>query len=199
MSIEKETHPVLPRRSFLGAVSTVAATLAGAVTLGAGSSFAVAAPLPPPRRKMERSLSFLSLHTGERLDRVYWANGSYVPGVLREIDYLLRDHRTGDVARIDRSLLDVLYRLRTRLNVREPFQIISAYRSTNTNEMLRTRGGGGVAKRSLHMEGRAIDISLKGRSLSELRKAALSLRAGGVGYYPKSKFVHVDTGDVRFW
>lgn len=146
-----------------------------------------------------KALSFYHLHTGERLSSVpYWERGAYVPEALAELDGLLRDFRTGDVAPIDPALYDVLFALRTRLGTAEPFHIISAYRSPKTNAALHAKSNG-VASHSLHMQAKAIDIRLPGVALAALRAAALDLQAGGVGYYPKSDFVHVDTGRVRRW
>ena len=146
----------------------------------------------------QRRLSFYNLHTGESLDTVYWADGTYVPGALGEVDRVLRDFRTGDVCSIDRRLLDLLVGLRQRLETGEPFQVISGYRSPQTNAVLHAHSEG-VASHSLHMEGMAIDIRVPGRALSAVRAAALDLQSGGVGYYPASDFVHVDTGRVRRW
>lgn len=145
-----------------------------------------------------RRLSFVNLHTDESLDLVYWADGSYEPGALRQIDHLLRDFRSGDVHRIDPQLLDVLVELRTRLRTTAPFHVISGYRSPATNALLASYSDG-VASGSLHMDGMAIDIRLPTRPLRQLHKVALDLEAGGVGYYPRSDFVHVDTGRVRRW
>ncbi len=145
----------------------------------------------------ERSLSFYNLHTAEKLKVVYWANGSYVPESLADINRVLRDHRTGTIHEIDRRLLDLLSGIRTELDTTEPFQIISGYRSPQTNAMLRGNGRG-VATHSLHMDGMAADVKLAGRSLEQLRKVALAMRSGGVGYYP-GQFVHVDVGRVRTW
>lgn len=174
------------RRQFLGA------GLAGAFATFSHGAFAA---LPAVG---ERRLAFANLHTGEKLSTVYWADGRYLGTELSRIDYLLRDFRTGDVAAMDPKLLDLLHALGRKLDSSAPFQVISGYRSPHTNALLRQRGGG-VARRSLHMKAKAIDIRLPGCRLSDLRKAALSLRRGGVGYYPKSGFVHVDTGRVRFW
>ena len=145
-----------------------------------------------------RRLSFENLHTGERLDTVYWVNGAYEPGALRAINVLLRDFRTGDVYPIDRNLLDLLVRLRARLNSAAPIQVISGYRSPETNAMLASYSDG-VAAGSLHMSGMAIDIRVPGRSLRSIHRVALDMDAGGAGYYPRSDFVHVDTGRVRRW
>jgi len=145
-----------------------------------------------------RSLAFSNLHTGERLKADYWVAGRYEPDALAEIDRILRDFRTGEVHPMERSLLDLLNRLHARLDSDAPFGIISGYRSPKTNAMLASASSG-VAKKSLHMQGMAIDIRLADRDLTDLRQAALDLRKGGVGYYPKSDFVHVDVGRVRQW
>ena len=144
-----------------------------------------------------RSLSFYNLHTGESLKTTYWEQGEYVPGALDDINYLLRDFRRDEVKPIDTSLLDLLVKLRERLLSNEHFEVISGYRSPQTNAMLHAEGGG-VSAHSLHMEGRAIDIRIPGRSLGLVRAAAWSLQDGGVGYYP-GRFVHVDNGRVRWW
>lgn len=146
----------------------------------------------------EKQLSFLNLHTGERVRSTYWAEGNYIPEELQAIENLLRDHRTGDLHAIDTHLLDTLHLLHDKIGASKEFHVISAYRSPKTNAMLSARSNK-VGKKSLHMQGKAIDIRLPGHSLSDLRKVALSLKNGGVGYYPKSNFIHVDTGRVRFW
>ena len=145
-----------------------------------------------------RSLAFSNLHTGERLKVDYWIAGSYEPDALGEINKVLRDFRTGEVYPIEKPLLDLLNRLHARLGSDAPFGVISGYRSPKTNAMLASKSGG-VAKRSLHMQGMAIDIRLGDRDLPDLRQAALDLQTGGVGYYPRSDFVHVDIGRVRQW
>ena len=146
-----------------------------------------------------RALSLVSTHTNERVTATYWRDGVYDKGALKDINYVMRDFRTGDVAPIDRHLLDLLVELHHRTGSRKAFQIISAYRSPRTNAMLAAASGGGVAKRSLHMDAKAIDIRLSDVALSDLRQAALGMKVGGVGYYKKSDFVHVDTGRVRQW
>jgi uncharacterized protein YcbK (DUF882 family) len=145
-----------------------------------------------------RSLKFYALHTGESLTSTYWENGRYIPGELDRINYVLRDFRANEVKPIDPALLDLLTRIHNRLGTDQPFQVISGYRSPLTNAMLHANSEG-VAVHSLHIDGKAIDICVPGRSLPQLRGAALAQQAGGVGYYPKSNFVHVDTGRVRFW
>ena len=146
----------------------------------------------------EKKLAFLNLHTGERIRSTYWAEGNYIPEELQAIENLLRDHRTGELHAIDTGLLDLLQLLHDQIGARQEFHVISAYRSPKTNAMLASRSNG-VVKKSLHMQGKAIDIRLPEYSLSNLRNVALSLKSGGVGYYPKSNFIHIDTGRVRFW
>ena len=146
----------------------------------------------------ERAIALLNTHTGERLERVYWAGGNYLPGALRDVDRLLRDHRTGEVHRIDPRLLDQLHALAARLGPGAAFEVISGFRSPATNAALR-RAGRGVARRSYHLSGKAVDVRLEGVALSDLHRAALALRRGGVGWYPGPDFVHLDTGPVRRW
>jgi uncharacterized protein YcbK (DUF882 family) len=148
--------------------------------------------------KNVKRLSFEHTHTGERLSLVYRLEDRYIPSSLRTLDFFLRDFRTGDQHQIDPQLLDILSSLSAITGSQTPFQVISAYRSPFTNTMLRERSRG-VARSSLHLEGRAIDVRLADVPLKDLRDAALSLKAGGVGYYPGSDFVHVDTGRVRTW
>jgi uncharacterized protein YcbK (DUF882 family) len=147
-----------------------------------------------------RSLSFEHLHTGETLSLVYAVGDRYVSAALDTVRHFLRDFRNGATHDIDPGLLDQLHALAAATATRTPFQVISGYRSPATNEMLR-RAGHGVATGSLHLQGQAIDIRLADVDLANLRDAALSLRAGGVGYYPSadSDFVHIDTGRVRRW
>lgn len=176
----------LSRRQFL----TRSAVLGAGLYLP-GSAFASLAAEP------ERSLSLYNTHTGESLKRVFWAQGAFIPDSLTEINKLLRDHRTNDVATIDPQLLMLLGNI-TALVGPGTLHVISGYRSPQTNQALAAQSGG-VAKHSLHMDGKAIDIRLPGRDLADLRNSAMSLKRGGVGYYPKSQFVHVDTGRVRSW
>lgn len=163
----------------------------------------VASPWAPTRalagEAEVRSLALDHTHTGEQLALVYAQGAQYVPDALASLNHFLRDHYTGDVGVIDPNLFDLLYRVRLKLGVAQSFEVISGYRCPTTNETLRTTRGGGVARRSLHMDGKAIDIRLPGVPLGELRDVALSLRAGGVGYYPGEQFLHIDTGRVRSW
>ena len=147
----------------------------------------------------ERSLSLLNTHTGESLQKVvYWEQGSYVPDALEHLNHVLRDHRTDEVHSIDPITLDLMAAISRKVNVKRPFEIISGYRSSQTNQALR-KISPGVAKNSYHMQGKAVDLRLPGVPLKVLRKAALELRMGGVGYYPRSNFVHIDSGKVRTW
>jgi len=145
-----------------------------------------------------RRASLDNLHTGEKFDEVYFVAGAYLPDALAEATRVMRDWRTGDEHFIDPGLFDALSGLRGRLETNAPFQIISGYRSPKTNAMLHQRSHG-VAENSQHVLGKAIDIRVEGVDLRHLRNAALDLGAGGVGYYPTSNFVHVDTGRVRQW
>ena len=145
-----------------------------------------------------REIALHNLHTGESLKAVFWDAGRYVPDALEAVNHVLRDFRTGDVHTIDPGLLELLGRLSARTESSAPFQVISGYRSPRTNSMLHERSSG-VANKSLHMQGMAIDIRLPDVQLEHLHKAALSLQGGGVGYYPTSNFVHVDVGRVRQW
>jgi uncharacterized protein YcbK (DUF882 family) len=149
-------------------------------------------------RLRRRTLKFYNLHTGESLKTTYWENGSYNPDELDRVNYILRDFRANEIKPIDPTLLDLLTRIQHRLGISESFQVISGYRSPLTNAMLHANGEG-VAVHSLHIDGKAIDICVPGRSLAQVRGAALAMKSGGVGYYPRTGFVHVDTGRVRWW
>ena len=175
------------RRRFLG-------------TLGSGLALATTAPavLAKAAPVAARQLAFHHLHTGEQLATTYWRNGDYDPHALDSINHLLRDFRTGDVYPIARGLLDLLATVKQALRADAPFEVIGGYRSPKTNDMLRQRSTG-VAKRSLHMQGMAIDVRIVDVSTKQLREAAADLRLGGVGYYAKSNFVHLDTGRPRVW
>ena len=146
----------------------------------------------------QRSVSFIHTHTGEHLNAVYYRNGAYDQTTLLRVAYTLRDFRCGDVHTIDPMLLDALFELQVRADHDKPYQVISGYRSPKTNADLR-KTTHGVAEHSMHMEGRAIDIRVSGVSTKKLRDYALAMQRGGVGYYPDSDFVHVDTGRIRSW
>jgi len=166
--------------------------------LGATTSLAMPSAFANLLTHPERKLSLLNLHTGESLNATYWAEGQYQTSELHAINRVLRDHRTGDTHEMDNHLIDLLNLLHHKMNGKQPFHVISGYRSPKSNAQLSYKSSG-VAKKSLHMQGKAIDIRLPGRNLSALRSTALDLQTGGVGYYPKSDFIHIDTGRVRQW
>lgn len=145
-----------------------------------------------------RCLSMRNLHTGERLSADFQVDGEFETGALEEFNHLLRDWRTDDVSPIDPGLLTFLSDVTDLVGSGEEIGIISGYRSPKTNQMLKAKGGG-VAKKSLHMQGRAIDVRIAGRTPAQVRDAAISLQRGGVGIYSKSDFVHLDTGKARSW
>jgi uncharacterized protein YcbK (DUF882 family) len=183
-------QPCPQRRRLLqglagGAVLLAAPSLSHATTLAKGK---------------QRALSFIHTHTGEEMSLVYKVGDNFIKRSMVSIAHLMRDFRSGDVHPIDPQLLDVLWQMQRNLKNTRPFEIISAYRSPATNEMLRHRSANtGVAKQSMHLTGQAIDIRLPGSALSDVRDAAKELKRGGVGYYAQSDFVHVDTGKVRYW
>jgi uncharacterized protein YcbK (DUF882 family) len=171
--------------------------------LGIGTLAASLLPLPAlaaiqTQPDTKRHLAFYNTHTGEAADVCYYNQGDYCPESLKRINHILRDHRSNEVRPIDLELLDNLYALKLKIGAKSPFHVISGYRSPATNARLRKRSRG-VARRSYHIEGKAIDIRLPGYDTRRLRNACLSLRSGGVGYYNTSNFVHVDTGPVRTW
>jgi uncharacterized protein YcbK (DUF882 family) len=175
------------RRRFLAAAGGLCGTLASLL----------AAPVLAASRQ-SRCLSFVHTHTGETLRAPYFRDGCYQHECLAQVDHLLRDFRTGDVHPIDPALLDILFDVQTRANRGGAFEVISGYRSPATNAMLH-RHSEGVAMHSMHLQGRAIDVRLPGFTTRELAAQARMLQRGGVGFYARSDFVHVDTGRVRFW
>jgi uncharacterized protein YcbK (DUF882 family) len=189
-----ENHQ-LSRRTFLG---IGAAAIAGALV---PTKALAAAGARTGGLAAERGLSFFHTHTGERLTTAYCTGGEYLAPALNDVNVLLRDFRVNQIKPIDPALLDLLFELNGVLGTDQPFHVISGYRTPQTNAMLQERGGAhsGVASHSLHIEGKAIDIRVPGIRLDHLRDSAKSLKIGGVGYYPGSNFVHVDTGRVRYW
>ncbi|WP_297812955.1 DUF882 domain-containing protein [uncultured Methylophaga sp.] len=185
-TVRKEAETCHIRRRFLQ------------IGLGATASLAMPNAFAGVIKQPERSIALLNLHTGEQVKATYWAEGQYQPDELSAIHRVLRDHRTGDVHDIDSDLIDMLNLLHQKMHGKQPFHVISGYRSPKTNAML-SKNSSGVAKKSLHMQGRAIDIRLPGRELSALQKTAQQMKIGGVGFYPGSDFIHVDTGRVRSW
>ena len=196
------------RRRFIQAGAAAAAVMAFPSRLKAVNPPPAVAPAAPVAAaasspaKATRALSFVHTHTAEKLSIQYCCDGRYDAEALAKLNRLLRDFRTGEVKPIDPKLFDLLHELSAELGTDDaPFHIISGYRSPHTNSMLQQRGGKntGVASKSLHMVGKAMDIRLPDVKLKSLREAAASLKRGGVGYYPSSNFVHVDTGRVRYW
>jgi uncharacterized protein YcbK (DUF882 family) len=168
------------------------------LALAAGCGLLLPTTRPASAQSTARRLAFHSIHTGESLRATYWERGRYLPDSLREIDFVLRDFRTGDVRTIDPALLDLLHEVCARMEYDDPISVISGYRCPATNAMLAARSAG-VAWNSFHLRGMAIDIRLPGRRLAAVRDTAIGIGRGGVGYYPGSDFVHVDTGPVRRW
>jgi len=154
-------------------------------------------PLPADARA-PRTLAFFHLHTRETISITYKRNGAYVPGALARLNHFLRDSSSGTQVNVDPELFDILWLVRRRLGSTGPYHVVSAYRSPQTNAWLASMSSG-VADDSLHMRGRAMDVMLPGRSVAQLRAAGLELGMGGVGYYPRTGFVHLDTGPVRQW
>jgi uncharacterized protein YcbK (DUF882 family) len=191
----------MDRRNFLKIAGS--GVMNTALFAGAGAALivpAASAITPPqaPRAHNARLLSFVNTHTGDAFADAYWENGNYVPDAMAAINHVMRDHRSGETHEIDPRLLDQLHTLKGVVETSSPFQIISGYRSPVTNAALH-EASSGVATRSLHMDGRAIDIRVRGVDTAHLRDAALGMAAGGVGYYQASDFIHVDTGRVRRW
>jgi len=145
-----------------------------------------------------RRLRMYSGRTGESIDTIYWIEGDYIKDAVKEINYFMRDWRTDGVKQIDLRTIDIMAASHRLLKADEPYMMLSGYRSPQTNNMLRSRSRG-VAKNSLHMKGQAVDLRLGTRSVSQIAKAASACRAGGVGRYSGSNFVHMDCGPVRTW
>ncbi len=186
------------RRNFLQAAGGAAFNAALVGGIGASILLPAYATQPSAAPTRARQLSFVNTHTGDTFSDAYWESGNYVPDAMSAINQVMRDHRSGEVHAIDPRLLDQLHALKGVVEASSPFQIISGYRSPMTNAALHERSTG-VATRSLHMDGRAIDIRVRGVDLPRLRDAALGMSAGGVGYYEASDFIHLDTGRVRHW
>lgn len=176
------------RRIFLSSAAAIAGSSIAPMTLANLS----------PTTDIEKELHLYNIHTGEFVKTTFQQSGRYDQQGLDQLDHLLRDHRSGESTLISRTLLDDIHTLQQLFKPNQAIEIISGYRSPKTNEKLRAMGHG-VAKRSLHMQGKAIDIRIPGVNLRQVRKAALALKSGGVGYYPKSGFIHLDVGRVRQW
>ena len=174
---------MISRRQFLGFIPATAATIA-LPSFGCSIS--------------HRTLSLSNIHTGEKITSTYWENGFYNPSSLRELSRVLRDHHNDTFIEMDKRLFDSLYLLQCRLDSNKTYEVLSAYRSPETNQKL-SRLYSGVAKKSLHMEGKAVDIRLPSTDLKHIRNAALDMKMGGVGYYPNNQFLHLDVGQFRSW
>ena len=188
---EENNRSTLSRRGFLTSVAGLTMTLA--------SPGIIASTTPVQGRSArDRELSFYNTHTGEKLSATFWSDGNYLDDGIEQISWILRDHRAGTASTMDPKLLDLLHQLQTKIEHQGEFHIISGYRSPATNTML-NKNSSGVARRSYHMLGKAIDVRLPGFDTKQLRKAAVALKGGGVGYYSSSNFVHLDVGRVRYW
>jgi len=179
-----QASSLLTRRRLFGAAAAAAAV--GLVNSAPAISYA------------PRSISLYNTHTGEWLRTVYWADGHYIREAVRDINWILRDHYTDEMRPMNAGVLDVLGMMRERLETTDPFLVVSGYRSPATNTRMYLHGEG-AAKHSYHIKGMAIDLRSESRSLPELREAAMSLQCGGVGYYPRADFVHIDCGPIRHW
>lgn len=182
-------NKIIKRRHFIKASGMALLSTAAAPFLHSST---------PELDLKDRMLSFYNTHTHERLKSCYFQNNHFSAEALSKIDYILRDFRTGEIKEIDRKLLDLLFILKQKLGIDSPFHVISGYRSSKTNEMLRQTSSG-IAKNSLHILGQAIDIRVPGLPLEHLCCTAIDLKAGGVGFYPDSDFIHVDIGRIRYW
>ena len=147
----------------------------------------------------ERNLELFNTHTNESAHVVFKRGAEYDPGALQTLKKLLRDHRSGEMYDMDPRLYDQMFELARAANCHPHYEIISGYRSPETNDKMSSKPGSGVAKKSLHMQGRAIDVRLKNCDCAKLRDLALAAKQGGVGYYERSNFVHIDTGNFRTW
>jgi uncharacterized protein YcbK (DUF882 family) len=182
----------LGRRAFL--------SFSAATTLAFSSSSLLAAPAITGKATAAstRTFSFINLNTSDSGKILYWEQGQYIEAALKDISLALRDGRNGETHDIAPTLVDLVVRLQQKLNTANPVHVISAFRSQETNDELATKTRG-VARNSYHLDGMAIDLRVPGRGLGQVRGAALQLAGGGVGYYPRGNFVHVDVGPVRRW
>ncbi|PIE12705.1 MAG: Tat pathway signal protein [Rhodobacterales bacterium] len=179
----------ISRRALLGAFA--------ATTITAAPTFSSAAGVLRGAGDIRR-IKMYSARTGEKIDMIYWVEGSYIKEAIKEVHHFMRDWRTGDVKYIDLRTIDIMAASHNLMDVKEPYMLLSGYRSPKTNAMLRSRSRG-VAKNSLHMKGQAADLRLSSRSVSQMARAASACRGGGVGRYSGSNFVHMDCGPVRSW
>ncbi|MEM8823107.1 MAG: DUF882 domain-containing protein [Pseudomonadota bacterium] len=181
--------PSLSRRGLLGAFAATLVTAAPTYSNAAGF-LRGAGDI--------RRLKMHNARTGESMDTIYWIEGEYIRDALKEVNFFFRDWRRNEVKHIDNRTVDIIAATHNLVDAREPFMLLSGYRSPATNAMLRSRSRG-VARNSLHLHGKAADLRLSSRSVRQVAAAAASCGAGGVGKYSRSNFVHVDCGDVRTW
>jgi len=185
----KSSTSGMTRRALLGAFAATAVV--------AAPTFSSAAGFLRGSGDIRR-IRMYSGRTGERIDMIYWVDGKYIKDAVKEVNHFMRDWRTDQVKDMDLRTIDIMAASHNLLDVNEPYMLLSGYRSPQTNAMLRSRSRR-VAKNSLHMKGQAADLRLSSRSASQMAKAAMSCRAGGVGRYSRSNFVHMDCGEVRSW
>lgn len=185
-------------QSVLNRVTSRRELLAFGLVTAASAIFPFEALAVSAKVSSQKELVFYNVYTHENLKAVYWKDGMYMPDGLARINHIFRDIRTGREREIDINLLDMLFDIKEQIKSKEPYHIISGYRTPKSNAILSKRKKG-VAKKSLHMYGKAVDISMPGYSLRGIRKVAKKLHAGGIGYYPQSKFLHLDVGEVRYW
>ncbi len=195
---------IMGRREFLknssllclgAAMMTPASLFSQAKTIESGAATQAFDFSPYDKLK---TLELYNVNTQERLETVYFENGSYIENAITGINNIMGDRRSGKIVNMDINLIDALYQIKTLCGVEEPINIICGYRSPETNERMH-RGHRGVAHNSYHTRGQAVDISIKGVPLKRVQQIAESLKIGGVGYYPKSGFVHIDVGPIRYW
>lgn len=188
--MKKQNSPGLTRRGLLGAFAATA--------VAAAPTYSNAAGFLRGRAGDVRRIAMHSGRTGERIDTIYWIEGEYIAEAVREVNLFMRDWRTSEAIQMDLRTIDIMSAALNLMDTSEPYLLLSGYRSPRTNAMLRSRSSG-VARNSLHMTGKAADLRLQGRSTTQMANAALACRAGGVGRYSGSNFVHMDCGPVRSW
>lgn len=184
----------MDRRTFIKGATTM---LVGSIILPPSEIYASVNIINP--KKYQKSLSMYNVHTDEILENiVFEENGFVIEDAIMQFNYLLRDRRTNEIADMDIDLLKRIFELEKNLNTKDIINVLSGYRSKKTNELLRKQSSG-VAKHSMHLEGKAIDLNFPTRKLVDVKNVANKMKFGGVGYYPKSQFIHLDTGKVRHW
>ena len=185
-------HPII-QSTHTGGLSRRQVLRMGAVVIATSFS-----PSLGWSHHIKRSLNLHNALTGETIKLEFWVKGEYVPDALKALNHFLRDPHSGKVTEIDPKLFHFIHDVAGKLGAKRPINIISGYRSPATNDRLRRRNSA-AAKGSFHVKGKAVDIRISGHSARSVRRVALDLKLGGVGYYPRSKYVHIDTGPVRSW